>query len=125
MPYYWPKGGKAAPTVLSFPCSAINIPSNALGMNRSGPALRLLMSPPNICVVRLKLDAEASANALQEYVVHAQALGFLAESIDCLACSARPLKLEEITDRSGENPTNKMETSIPTFQRTEVQRFHV
>lgn len=32
------KGGKALPTALSFPCSTINIPSRALGMNRSGPS---------------------------------------------------------------------------------------
>lgn len=37
------------------------------------------MSPPNVRIVRLKLDAEASANALREHVVHTQALGFLAE----------------------------------------------
>lgn len=59
----------------------MNAASNALGTNRSGPspAFADISSIPNICLLRLKFDAEDSADAMQEHVVHTQASGFIAE----------------------------------------------
>lgn len=60
---------------------SINIASNALGTNRSGPtpAFADISSIPNICIVRLKFDAQDSADAMQEHMGHIQASGFIAE----------------------------------------------
>lgn len=81
MPYHWPKDGKEITTSFSFHCSTpINIARNALGTNKSGPspAFADIPSIPNICVVRLQFDAEASADAMQEHMVHIHASGFMA-----------------------------------------------
>lgn len=60
----------------------INIVINALGTDRLGPspAFADVSSIPNICIARLKFDAEDSADAMQEHMVHLQASGFIPES---------------------------------------------
>lgn len=52
------------------------------GRDRLGPcpAFADVSSIPNICIARLKFDAEDSADAMQEHMVHLQASGFILES---------------------------------------------